>query len=310
MKIIFLFYSLLLIFAGYSQETKFKQKTRSGYYEEYYVLKNDEKVKHGTYVKYKSVFSGVQILEHGKYANGQKEGDWEYFFDAPFNRSQNSIREKGSYVNGRKNGVWTSYYLDTIPDITNHENFGKKKRIDSIRVNIEPIALKLKHAGMYLNDKRVGEWISLDYRGDVFQRYNFSKRQLIFDRSIQDTLVYNTKRPALFVGGMPCLVDFLLFEFQNKVVLPTIDKDSTLLIVAFKIDKNGNVGDIMVTGNSGNKTFEMEAKRIIKLTANHWFAAFSDAENIDSIYKIEFLIKRSVRSGLRDFRTLFKPIVQ
>lgn len=310
MKILLLFYLQLLIFVGYSQETKFIQKKRSGYFEEYYVLKNDEKVKHGTYVKYKSVFSGVQILEHGNYANGKKEGAWEYFFHTPFNRSENSIREKGSYVNGKKNGVWTSYYLDTIPDITNHENFGKKKRIDSIRVNIEQKALKLKHAGMYLNDKRVGEWISLDYRGEVFQRYNFSKRQLIFDRSIQDTLVYNTNRPALFVGGMPCLIEFFVFGFQHAVVVPTIDIDSTILTVAFKIDKNGKVGDLAVAGGNANEAFEMEAKRIVNLTDSHWIAALSDAENIDSIYKIEFLIKRSVRSGVREFRTFFRPIVE
>lgn len=167
--------------------------------EEYYVLKNDENIRHGTYVRYyTSAFGRIQILESGTYQNGQKTGLWEYYHDI----QSNAIKERGNYVNGKKNGVWTSYYMDTIPETIDRERFGSKRKADSVSIIINQQSAKLKMAGMYRNDKKIGEWTSFTQGGKIFQKFNFSKRRLILDQSIKDTLDYNTNRRALFVGSL------------------------------------------------------------------------------------------------------------
>src|SRR5690349_19240177 len=56
-------------------------KPVSDFTEEYYVLKNDEAIRHGTYVKYRRASLTVQLLEAGSYSNGKQNGLWEYYHD-------------------------------------------------------------------------------------------------------------------------------------------------------------------------------------------------------------------------------------
>jgi antitoxin component YwqK of YwqJK toxin-antitoxin module len=330
-----LFVSLFILMLNYSlfgQETKFITRTSSDikksketkgkgsntltigpdteFIEEYYVLKSDESIRHGTYVKYRQTFRGIQILESGSFQNGQKNGLWEYYHDIPTKNTSNSIKEKGQYANGRKNGVWTSYYMDTIPEIINQEKFGNKRKTDSINISIEQRSVKIKLAGMYLNDKRVGEWSSFTYSGDTFQKYNFSKNILISDLSIKNTLEYNINRNALFIGGLPCLIDFLTNEFNlTGGLMPEIKSDSTSTIVSFTIDKDGKVIEPKIESTTGNKGLENEALRIVALTNNKWIPAISGGAMVNSIYRIHFfIIEKRITQTYKQFKIGYKPI--
>ena len=54
---------------------------------------------------------------------------------------------------------------------------------------------------MYLNDKRVGEWVSFDYHNKLTQRYNVTKGKLLFDSSIKDSSDYNFNRKPLLLAA-------------------------------------------------------------------------------------------------------------
>jgi hypothetical protein len=278
--------------------------------EEYYVMSVDENIRHGTYLKYKQTFKGIQVLESGSFQNGQKSGPWEYYYDIPM-RTVSSIKEKGHYVNGKKNGVWTGYYMDTIPELIKHETFGHKRKIDSIKVSIKQQSARIKIAGMYLNDKRIGEWVSFSESGNIFQIYNFSRKRLMLDPSVKDTSEYNGTRNALFVGGLTCFEDLLAYEFSFTTVdlREGIKSDSTAATVSFTIDEKGSVIAPKIESTTGNKLLENEALRIVALLDNQWIPAVKEGRTVSSIYKIHFFFVRKQSSrGKKGFLIGYKLI--
>jgi TonB family protein len=313
-KFILIVSFLLLRVSVYSQETKLVVKEGLNVSEEYYVLKHDKRIKHGAYVKYQTVsISGVKLIESGQYKNNQKDGLWAYFYRLSLKSGGNNIKERGHYANGKKNGVWVYYYLDTIPDATNVLPFGSERKKDSIVVDIDHGQQKVRLAGSYLNDKRVGEWISFDKNGNVYQQYNFSKRKLILDRSFKDTVEYSINRMPLYIGGPSSLTNFLNEEFDGIKVIPKIIKDSASAIVSFVIDSYGHVTDAKIYKSNGPTVLDNEAIRAVGLTDMSWIPATSQTgEILQSNYKIQFtvlkssdLLSRSVKNVIIKFRAVF-----
>lgn len=324
MKFLFVVSSFLLCTQSlYSQETKLITKrtagkpgpvnaistgTPQGFVEEYYVLVSDETIRHGTYVKYRNGTFAVQVLEAGNYQNGERHGTWEIYQDDV----HNSLKTKGQYVSGKKNGVWT-YYHRSAPGKTDHEVFGSNKKPDSVGVTVQQRTVALKTAGMYLNDKRVGDWNSFDIDGQSIQTFNFSRKELVHDVSIKDTLELNRNRKALFLGGTPGLVDFLKTEFDMDFwVMEKIHKDTTFAIVSFTVNRDGHlVNPLIESSNSSNK-LEKELIEVVMLTDNHWITALSNGEPVDSIYKVRIDVFRhaSDESRWKTFRIQFKPILE
>lgn len=295
---------LILIFASQpldllGQETKFVSRSaESGGIEEYYVLKENKKVKHGTYVRYLPPFGtrDYVILESGSYINGEKDGVWEYYYSNGFQKSSwNKLREKGAYVNGKKNGVWTSFYMDTTTNVLNKKRFGNKKRMDSVNLFIGHETNKLKQAGTYLNDKKVGEWVSYDYFNRLVQKYNFNEKKLLFEKSINDSLDYNLNRKPLFIGGLDCLIAFLFNNYESTRVL--IDKDSTYITIAFTINTNGSTQEHRITRTSRSKDLEKEMLRLISSTDFNWLPAVENGQTKNYEYKIGLDIIQYPDSG-------------
>ncbi|MBX2967675.1 MAG: energy transducer TonB [Cyclobacteriaceae bacterium] len=304
--LILIVYILLYHEQGFSQETKFVLKNKTEFIEEFYVLKNDKDVKHGTYVKYRNTFNGVQILESGEYNDGEKNGLWQYFYDIPTKHSRNSIKEKGNYVNGKKNGIWTSYYLDTIPEIVKSEKFGNKRKIDSLNIYIDQQSAKLMTAGMYLNDKRVGEWTSFNYLGEMAQKYNFTTSNLMFDSSIKDSLVYNLNRKPLFIGGQVCLSSFLHNNINLPPIMSKVKGDSTNALITFKINEQGDIEDINVNSNTESKVLRDEMTRLVTATNSKWLPGLKDGIKIKCVYKIRYdLIRTKTSETSYRFKTFF-----
>ncbi len=303
---------------AFTQETKFIVKRNSEYTEEYYVLKDNKKIKHGTYVKYKkpgisistySISFGpsqLHIIANGNYENGLKSGLWEYYHDYKNGHFlTNSIKVRGNYLNGMKQGVWTSYYLDSIPEVVQGKESGTQNRSNSLNINITHNATNLQTVGEYLNDKRIGEWVSFDYLGDEFQRYDFTREKLIKDKSLKDTVDLNKNRKALFLGGEPCLSDFLLYEIEFKHLIPKINFDSISIVVSFLINKEGNVLQPEILTSNAPKAFDSEVIRLVTLTNNNWLPSILNGERIDTKYKLRYFM---VRESTREFQIGFKPI--
>jgi antitoxin component YwqK of YwqJK toxin-antitoxin module len=309
MKYLVLFLlSSIEISVSSGQETKFVSRgAENGGIEEYSVLKENKKVKHGTYVRYLPPFGtrGYVVLESGSYLNGEKQGVWEYYYSNGFQKlSWNKLREKGAYVNGKKNGVWSLYYLDTTTNISSAQSYGNKNKADSVNLSIEHKANKLKQAGMYLNDKRIGEWVSFDYHNNLTQKYNFKKERLLFESSIEDSSNYNLNRKPLFIGGLNCLTGFLYYNYKSTDVL--IEKDSTYVTIGFTINTNGVTQEHRIIKTSHSKYLEKEILRLISSTDSNWLPALANKQKVNYEYKIRMDIIRYSGNGQNpSFRSFF-----
>lgn len=279
----------------------------SGGIEEYSVLKENKKLKHGTYVRYFTPFGGgYAIGESGNYANGQKQGVWQYYYFNGFRKeSWNKLKEKGSFVNGKKNGVWSTYYLDTTASSVKYITFGDKRKPDSINVLIGDQPKKLKQAGMYLNDRRVGQWITFDYDGQEIQRYDFKTHTLLLDVSIKDSTNYNLNRKPVFIGGPNLLYDFLVQNFNFQQII--VDADSTFATVEFVVTTSGAIDNVTFVKSSGSKVLEKELSRLVSMTVNNWVSGLENGQPNSQRLAIGFdLIRYKDREQKIKYKSKFK----
>lgn len=230
----------------------------AGFKEQYAVLKQNPKIRHGTYIKYRQVIGDrVLVYEFGNYLNGMKHGNWEKFFEIFPHGTWNATQEIGNYFEGRKNGVWSSFYLDSTSTLINAKNLSSLLQAKTVFNNDDPKNTRLRLVGMYLNDKRVGEWMAFDYYGSLLQKYDFSKSRLLFEKSIIDSTQYNSNRKPLFIGGQSHLMKLLYSNYNSKEVnLKIIKKDSTYAIITFNINEQGKTGNIFIETNLNNKFFK------------------------------------------------------
>jgi antitoxin component YwqK of YwqJK toxin-antitoxin module len=299
----------LAFYLCFGQETKFVSKDGGGFTEEYYVLKNDKNVRHGTYVKYRQPFGQIVIIESGSYTNGEKNGLWEEFYNEFSKKTWNAIKEKGNYVNGKRNGIWTYYHLDTATNITNVGKIGQNKEAQSVNVNIDQKDARLRLAGIFLNDKRVGEWTSWDIHGVLIQKYNFSTGRIIFDGSIKDTVLWNTNRKPIFVGGPQSLSYHLATNIKPTQIANKMKRDSIGAMITFNIDKYGKTNNITVPMNSGDQALEDELIRLISTTDSFWIPAIKEGVKFEYTFKLRYhiiLIESTPNS--RQLRSYFSVI--
>lgn len=304
--------SILLLAAMTSvslgQKTKFVSRgAEGGGIEEYYVLKENRKVKHGTYVRYLPPFGtrDYVLMEVGSYSNGEKQGVWEYYYSNGFQKSSwNKLKEKGTYVNGKKNGLWTSYFRDTVVNISKVRSFGDKRGIDSVNLSIEYGTSKVKQAGRYLNDQRVGEWVAFDFSNRLVQKYDFETGRLLYENSIKDSADYNLNRKPLFIGGLICLNEFLLNNCKFADVL--IGNDSTYVTIAFTVNTNGTTEDLRIDRTGHSKALEREMLRLISSTDSNWLPAIENGQARNYEYKIRMDIIPYADNGQnRRFKSFF-----
>jgi hypothetical protein len=274
------------------QETKFILRNESGFKEEFYVLKANKKIRHGTYVKYRQPLGQIVVIESGAYLNGDKHGLWEEYFNEISQKTWNAIREKGQYFNGKKNGVWTYYHLDTITHVTNLEKIGHNKRSESINLKIDQKDAKVRMAGMFLNDKRVGEWTTWNSDGVVVQKYNFTTGRLLFENSILDSTQWNINRKPIFVGGRSAFYYHAATNMRLTQTLEELNRDTIQATAAFNVDKYGKINSIAVIKNSGDKALGDELTRLILTTDLHWIPGIRDGSKSDYTMKLSYFIVR------------------
>jgi antitoxin component YwqK of YwqJK toxin-antitoxin module len=279
---------LIITITSFAQDTKIVvRQAEKGGTEEFYVLQTDKRIKHGTYIRFFTPAGGYAIIESGSYSFGQKQGTWEYFYFKGLQRnSWNTLREKGTYVSDKKHGIWTTFYLDTVASESNFERNGVKKKTDSVSVSIEQKTARLKQAGMYLNDKRVGEWLTFDFNGNLVQRYNYTTRELLYDNSLIDSMTFNRDRKPIYIGGGIGLTEYLYYNFEfSRIPLP--ERDSAYAVVSFVIDSLGNVEAPKIDRSSGSKELEKELIRLVVSTAGNWVPGLKDGKKMPAhVYRI------------------------
>lgn len=277
---------------AYSQETRLITKQHSSFNEEYHVLAENKRIKHGSYIKVASDFGRISILETGSYDHGEKHGEWEYFYEDRlfFSRhySGNRLKEKGVYVKGKKNGIWIAYHRDTVRSTVSLERVGKIKPRDSLRLNIDHVGLKPKSIGQYLNDKRIGLWIIFDPDGTPVQKYDFSKKQLLLDISVPDTTQLNTAHGPVYFGGVRELNLHILNEAKIGLILDHLKGDSATATLEVMISETGQLKGTKVIDANASAIMAKELARILPLLPNPWIPARKNGSSVTGSLNIRY----------------------
>lgn len=181
---------------------------------------------------------------------------------------------EGFYKNGKKDSVWTEYWYS-----------GKK------------IA-----EGKYINDNRIGIWEFFDVNGEVEQRYDFSKNELVYFRlpetekykflrivNSPDTISVQLERPPVFLGGSALFSKALTSEIRYPMDAMRIGTTGKVFIT-FLVDKEGKAKNYKIIRGLGDGCDE-EALRVVKGLGDNWIPGIFKGETVTT----EFLLPISFR---------------
>ena len=120
MKLLLLAFFLLSVTGIYAQETERKKnRLKNGDVEEFFVLKSDNSVRHGSYER-----KGEFNRTIGEYKNGLKEGMWTEYSKG------SRLRSRGAFTNNVQTGVWKFYNWEG--ELEQEYNFTTKELVSDI----------------------------------------------------------------------------------------------------------------------------------------------------------------------------------
>ena len=169
-----------------------------------------------------------------------------------FNSFDNLIAE-GNYKDGLKDSLWTEYWAAPV----------------------------LKSKGNYLGSERTGIWEFYNRKGELEQRYDFTKKQIVFDQTIEpnkekkykvvkgiDTIETTLQQPPLYIGGRTKMQNVMTkgMNIPKEAIMNHISGE---VQVSFIIDQNGIAGNYKVVRGIGFGCDE-EALRMAKQIPNNW----------------------------------------
>ena len=102
----------------FAQETKKVVDKKTN--ETFYVLKSDNKTKHGDYKKYN--YGRKKVIISGNYKLGAKDGAWSYF-----NFVGDKLQYSGNYKQDVKDSVWS--YFDRNGELQSKYDYTKKELV-------------------------------------------------------------------------------------------------------------------------------------------------------------------------------------
>lgn len=213
---------------------------------------------------YKEVYYVLKSKKSIRQGNYQKMG------------YKNDLLINGFYKNGLKDSIWTEYL---------HGGINKKSE------------------GKYAADKKVGVWNYYDSKGDVEQKYDYTKNELVYfkfndqDKKREfrqingtDTIYTKLDRPPLYIGGVFTMLEYIKHNIQYPKQARDIDISGKVLIT-FTIDTNGKAVNHRVTKGIGYGCDE-EALRVVKEIPDNWLPGLlnGQAVNIEYVLPINFTL--------------------
>ena len=308
-------------------KTKFILKKRNSETEEYYVLKKDKKIKHGTYVKYLGV-PGINFLliENGNYVMGLKEGIWTTYIDrVPKNR----IESTGNYKNGQKSGHW-KYFYDSMESINDPQNYTLKMsndKIKSIEVKVHNKELRTLKEGYFNNGKKYGLWNYYDFEGNIIYTYDYTTNKTIYEKdfsnaplrftlfgqyrdigitkiasadlkhffsdetknlSKKNLALYENKN-ASYLGGLAILKYYILKEIDFLKIQKKGINGFTVFSIT--IDKRGKVEIIEIDRTNISKKGNQVLTKLVKDIPQNWVPKHIDNIPVSSKLKLKLNIE-------------------
>jgi hypothetical protein len=251
----------------FSQETvlvskkKLPEQNKLGYSEEFYVLKSNKKIKHGSYVKLHDMFFGVTLHATGYYLNSKKDGFWQTYYTG-----NNNIKEKGYYKNDLPDSIWQYFYPEgehkELVEVPSAEG-----RSELHIQNVNPVMSKF---GVYRNGKSADTWEYFDVNEQPVLKYNHTAKEVLFIQG-RTLLTYR----AGYIGTEFHMYEHLYDTLDFHQLMNTIQNWSHQapgkLVFTFTIDEQGAITNIVCTTKTvENKRIYARAMKVIE-SLNGWF---------------------------------------
>ncbi|MBK0404614.1 TonB family protein [Adhaeribacter sp. BT258] len=213
--------------------------------EEFYVLKANEKIKHGEFKQINTLYKTV--AEKGFYKNNLKDSTWTYYFPGT-----EHIMAQGNYLNDQKSGIW-------------HEcTFGNN-------------VIYLSEKGLYKNGERAGSWQFFNAEGEVTKVYDYSLNKIYYEKPQPDSLEYevllNNNWEKRKLERAPSLIpdkfgnELISKPFINEIRYPMEAARAGVegtVVIAFSVNEEGNPADFYVKTKL-HPSLDAEAMRVSKL---------------------------------------------
>ncbi len=274
---ILLFISFFLANIVNCQEVKFKEKISGNFGEEYSVLKENKKIKHGGYIKYKvHPLDNRSLLIIGQFKNDKKEGKWYYLNEKGY------LKRVGEFHDNKKHGFWRDYYTPQSKNtlLVNSLGLSSNRGYEIAKdgsIDFNMSKLTVAGEGNYLSGSKVGIWNFYTKKSEKFIIYDYSKKELLFPDSIEI---------PLFNKGNEELIRFL----ANTIKIPSriINKGITgETYMQFEINKNGNIENITFL-KSVDEALNKELRSAILKTCGEWIPS-----NISYKFVLPVLVQKS-----------------
>lgn len=263
-------------FTLHAQETKFVSYGNNHWHKEFYVLKSNEDIRHGSYVWYEYAGDRISILEQGDYQNGKKNGQWSYFFLSGIKHNLQArtsrLKTQVFYKDDKREGAWASYYLDTI----SHESkiqAVKDKGKKSLTIDMNLKGLKPRITGNYINDVRANDWYAYDFRGRIIQCFDFSSLSLLHDDSM-DSVNYNTNHNPLFLGGTAELERCFTEQINPDIALWS--GKNPVVILEFIVNRDGGLSEVRALKGKASDKLSEEMIRLLTIHNEWWLPALQN----------------------------------
>lgn len=147
--------------------------------------------------------------------------------------------------------------------------------------------------GSYDNGKKTGVWEYFDAQGQVEQRYDFSRNELVYDKNASTAFAGATKS-AIIVNGelrenptgrLPVLLGGIskyAFYLANYLQYPPEARANQVegtVIVSVTITSEGKIVDEQIEGEAGFGLGE-EALRVMRLLPDEWIPLIVDGQAV------------------------------
>ncbi|MBX2970682.1 MAG: hypothetical protein KF803_15025 [Cyclobacteriaceae bacterium] len=243
-----------------------KKSLKNGITEEFYVLKEDKKIKHGSALTtYKDILENKYIIEYGQYEQDKKSGKWLSFY---FIDPSNSLKSQGNYVNGLKEGDWKCCYPGNSSNKNIQTLFGSEKRTQitetkrdskSFQIRYDTTGQQLSSTGKYKEDKKIGVWKYYSRSGYLLHSYDHDSKEFL-----QNSLRDPENDFLVFLGGPERFYNYYYIGQQEIKTNSTITKTSEVI---YEIEKNGNYRLVSIYGD---ENYKIQIEQILKTIPHEW----------------------------------------
>ena len=290
-----LLYSLLVLLItspAIGQEFKKIVKNKAKFTEEYFVLRENQSLKQGSYLKtYGYLTNPTYVLEIGRYDNNMKSGKWLNFYAEP----SNSLESAGFSQEGKKEGEWKYFYPFKSKNNSVLFSLGIGKRTFLIdnknskrekEVEFDSVGQHIMAKGIYINDNKFGVWEYYSNSGLILNKYDHSSKKMIVNQ------IYDEQNPFIvFLGGKDRFSTLFVLLLQNDQTTVNVDSQ-----VSFVLETINDSVVYKLTDARGSSNYKNKIVQILHTIPNDWII-------LDSLSHKKFQIKSSSITIMDESRT-------